>query len=76
MMDLNYIPSSEINYQSDTAYYILTDGYDADSSYIVLNKLEVGTDLTKIIDINPIYFDSIVQRLGMMRKLNLIRLLK
>ena len=54
----NYIPSSEINYQSDTAYYILTDGYDADSSYIVLNKLEVGTDLTKIIDINPIYFDS------------------
>ena len=54
----SYIPSSKYNYQSDTAYYILSDGYDSDSSYIVLNKLEVGTELTEIIDINPIYFDS------------------
>lgn len=54
----NYIPSSEIEYSSDTAYYILSDGYDSDSSYIVLNKLEVGTDLAEVIDINPIYFDS------------------
>ena len=54
----NYIPTSEIEYSSDTAYYILSDGYDSDSSYIVLNKLEVGTDLAEVIDINPIYFDS------------------
>lgn len=53
----NYIPSKEYDYSSDTAYYILSDGYDSDSSYIVLNKLEVGTDLTEVIDINPIYFD-------------------
>ena len=54
----NYIPTSEIEYSSDTAYYILSDGYDSDSSYIVLNKLEIGTDLAEVIDINPIYFDS------------------
>ena len=54
----NYIPSVEYDYQSDTAFYILSDGYGSDSSYIVLNKLEVGIDLTEIIDINPIYFDS------------------
>ena len=53
----NYIPSKEYEYNSDTAFYILSDGYDSDSSYIVLNKLEVGTDLSEIIDINPIYFD-------------------
>ena len=54
----NYLPTSEIEYSSDTAYYILSDGYDSDSSYIVLNKLEIGTDLAEVIDINPIYFDS------------------
>ena len=53
----NYIPSKELEYTSDTAYYILSDGYDSDSSYIVLNKLEVGTDLAEVININPIYFD-------------------
>ena len=54
----NYIPTSEIEYSSDTAYYILSDGYDSDSSYIVLNKLEIGKDLAEVIDISPIYFDS------------------
>ena len=54
----NYIPTNEIEYSSDTAYYILSDGYDSDSSYIVLSKLEIGTDLAEVIDLNPIYFDS------------------
>ncbi|RPG64686.1 MAG: OmpA family protein [Flammeovirgaceae bacterium TMED290] len=52
-----YYPSNEFEYSSDTLFYILSDGYGSDSSYIVLNKLEIGTELSQVIDLKSIYFD-------------------
>jgi len=52
-----YRPSNKVEYISDTLIYSLYDKYTSDTSYVVFNKLEVGTDLATIIEINPIYFD-------------------
>ena len=48
----------------------MSDGYGTDSSYIVLNKLEIDTELSQVIDLKSIYFDLIVLKLEMMLRLS------
>tara|TARA_Y100000768_G_scaffold376624_1_gene348919 strand:- start:495 stop:2822 length:2328 start_codon:yes stop_codon:yes gene_type:complete len=52
-----YIPDDEIPFTSDTVYYVASDGFQTDTSFVVLSKLAVGVNLADIIEINPIYFD-------------------
>ena len=52
-----YIPDDEIPFTSDTVFYVASDGYQSDTSFVVLSKLAVGVNLADIIEINPIYFD-------------------
>ncbi len=54
---VDYIPDDEIPYTSDTLFYVASDGFMTDTSFVVLSKLAVGVDLADIIEINPIYFD-------------------
>ena len=52
-----YIPDDEIAFTSDTVFYVASDGFQSDTSFVVLSKLAVGVNLADIIEINPIYFD-------------------
>ena len=52
-----YIPDDEIPFTSDTVFYVASDGFQSDTSFVVLSKLAVGVNLADIIEINPIYFD-------------------
>ena len=52
-----YEPDKDVEYQSDTVYYAATDGFQSDTSFLVISKLEVGVDLAELIEISPIYFD-------------------
>ncbi len=54
---IEYIPDDEIQFTSDTVFYVASDGVQSDTSFVVLSKLAVGVDLADIIEINPIYFD-------------------
>lgn len=54
---VEYIPDDEIEYSSDTVFYVASDGVMTDTSFVILSKLAVGVDLADIIEINPIYFD-------------------
>ena len=52
-----YIPDDEIPFTTDTVFYVASDGFQSDTSFVVLSKLAVGVDLADIIEIQPIYFD-------------------
>ena len=52
-----YIPDDEIPFTSDTVFYVASDGFQSDTSFVVLSRLAVGVNLADIIEINPIYFD-------------------
>ena len=52
-----YIPDDEIPFTSDTVFYVASDGFQSDTSFVVLSKFAVGVNLADIIEINPIYFD-------------------
>lgn len=52
-----YEPNQDIEFMSDTIYYAASDGFQTDTSLLVVSKLEVGVDLADLIEISPIYFD-------------------
>ena len=52
-----YEPKQDIEFTSDTIYYAASDGFQTDTSLLVVSKLEVGVDLAELIEISPIYFD-------------------
>ncbi len=52
-----YEPNEGVEFKSDTIYYAATDGFQSDTSILVVSKLEVGVDLAELIEISPIYFD-------------------
>ena len=69
-----YIPDDEIPFTSDTVFYVASDGYQSDTSFVVLSKLAVGVDLADIMKLIQFTLISTRRISDLTQQLNLTKL--